>query len=207
MNLKTPFVITISRQLGSGGEYIGQQLAKRLNLHYADREIINQAAVKLSVLDKELESRDEKVLSFWESFFKFGAFISEADVFPKMMPPTDLQMFNTDAEIIKKIAQEKSSVIMGRCGFYILREYANHISIFLHGDIPSRAVRLSNTYNISEEEARLLIIRKDRERAQYCRAFTGREWTDAKNYNISINTSKINIDSAVELIMNYIKLM
>ena len=68
MKLNSPFVITISRQLGSGGAYIGKQLAKNLNIFYADREIINMAAKQLSVLEEDLQSRDEKVSSFWQSF-------------------------------------------------------------------------------------------------------------------------------------------
>jgi len=137
-----PFVITISRQLGSGGAYIGQQLAKKLNIFYADREIICHVAKKLSVLEEDLESRDEKIRSFWQSFLQLCAFASDAYLPPPMIVPTDRELFKAEAEIIEHISKERSAVIIGRCGAHILREHPNHVSIFLHGILPSAKTAL-----------------------------------------------------------------
>ena len=142
MKKTSPFVITISRQLGSGGAYIGQQLAKNLNIFYADREIIGQAAKQLSVLNEDLESRDEKILSFWQSFIRSFAIAPDVYVPPQIIAPTDRGLFKTESEIIARIAKERSAVIIGRCGSYILREHPNHVSIFLHGDITFRKGRI-----------------------------------------------------------------
>jgi cytidylate kinase len=130
MKQTSPFVITISRQLGCGGAYIGQQLAKKMNIFYADREIICQAAKQLSVLEEDLEPCDEKTLSFWQSFIRSSAIAPEVYVPPQIIVPTDRKLFKTESEIIARIAKERSAVIIGRCGFYILREHPNHVSIF-----------------------------------------------------------------------------
>ena len=97
MKNTSPFVITISRQLGAGGAYIGQQLAKNLNVFCADREIISQAAQQLSVLKEDLESRDEKILSFWQSFIRSYAITPDTYVPPQIMPPSDRQLFKIES--------------------------------------------------------------------------------------------------------------
>lgn len=207
MKNTSPFVITISRQLGAGGAYIGQQLAKSLNVFYADREIISQAAQQLSVLKEDLESRDEKILSFWQSFIRSYAITPDTYVPPQIMPPSDRQLFKIESEIIARIAKEHSAVIIGRCGSYILREHPNHISIFLHGDITFRKGRIQNLYNVSEEVAGKMIVQNDKERALYHHTFTGKEWTDARRYDISIDTSKIGVDKSIEVILKYLEII
>jgi len=203
----SPFVITISRQLGAGGAYIGQQLAKSLNVFYADREIISQAAQQLSVLKEDLESRDEKILSFWQSFIRSYAITPDTYVPPQIMPPSDRQLFKIDSEIIARIAKEHSAVIIGRCGSYILREHPNHVSLFLHSDMASRKNRIQNLYNVSEEVAGKMIAQSDKERALYHRTATGQEWADARRYDLAMDTGKINLDKSVELILKYLKLV
>ncbi|MGO9137874.1 MAG: AAA family ATPase [Syntrophales bacterium] len=207
MKLTSPFVITISRQLGSGGAYVGQKLAKNLNIFYADRDIICQAAKQLSVLEEDLESHDEKTLSFWQSFIR--SFIIAPDVYipPQIIPPSDSELFNVEAKIIEGIAKERSAVIIGRCGSYVLREHPNHVSIFLHGEITFRKGRIQKLYNVSEEVAGEMIAQNDKERAHYIHTFTGKEWTDARQYDLAIDTSKIDVDKTVEFILKYCELI
>ncbi|MGV8059707.1 MAG: AAA family ATPase [Smithellaceae bacterium] len=207
MKNASSFVITISRQLGSGGAYIGQQLAAKLNAFYADREIIGKAAQQLSVLEEDLESREEKMLSFWQSFIRSFAVAPVVYVPPQIIDPTDRKLFKTESEIIARIAKERSAVIIGRCGFYILREYPNHVSIFLHGDITFRNGRIQKLYNISEKVAGEMIAQSDKERARYNHTFTGKEWADARQYNLSIDTGKTGIDKSVEVILKYLNLI
>jgi len=206
MRKNKPFAITISRQMGTGGAYVGRQLAKKLKIFYADRDIIRKAAKQLSVLVKDLESRDEKVLSFWESFIQFGTSSTDIYIPPKPMIPTDRELFETEAKIIEHIVKERSAVIIGRCGFHVLREYPEHVSVFLHGDNVYRKGRIQELYKVSEKEAAKMIVRSDRERALYCKTFTGKDWADSRNYDISIDTGKMNIDKTVELIQSYLKL-
>jgi len=205
MNQTSPFVISISRQLGAGGVYVGQQLSKRLNLFYADREIICQAAKQLSALEETLESREEKMSSFWKSFlqpFTYGT----PDVYipPKANIPTSRELFDAEAEVIKRIARESAAVIIGRSASFVLREHPNHVSIFLHGDRSFRRGRIQDLYQVSEETADKMIARSDKERALYHRTFTGREWTDATRYHLALDTGKIGFDHSVELILKFV---
>ncbi|MDP4240705.1 MAG: cytidylate kinase-like family protein [Bacteroidota bacterium] len=207
MKQNKTFVITISRQLGSGGAYIGQQLAKRLNVFYADREIINKVAQQYSVLEEDVEPHDEKILSFWESLFQFNSFSSDVYTPPKLFVPKERDLFQAEAEIIEHIALEGPAVIIGRCGAYVLRDYPNLISLFLHGDLASRMDRIQKLYKLSGPEAEKMIAKSDKERAYHCKSITGKVWGDAGNYNLSIDTGKIGLDECVELILNYLDLI
>lgn len=205
MKEKRPFVITISRQLGSGGAYIGQKLAKELNIFYADREIIRKAARELSVLLKDLEPRDEKVLSFWETFIQFNAYSTDIYIPPKIMAPTDRELFQVESGIIERIAKERSAVIIGRCGFHILRDHPDHVSVFLHADAAFRRSRVQKLFNVSEDEAGEMIVQSDKDRELYCRTFTEKKWADAGNYDISIDTGRTGIEKTADIILNYLK--
>lgn len=205
MKKATPFVITISRQLGSGGAYIGQQLAKKLNIYYADREILSKAAKELRVLDEDLESRDEKLLSFWGSFLHINGFATEYHVPPQMNFPFDREIYDVEANVIEHIAREDSSVIMGRCGFHVLREYSNRISLFFHADVAFRSKRVQELYKVSEKAALEMIEKSDRDRAHYIETFTGKKWTDARYFDLTLNTGKLGLDKSVEFILNYLE--
>ncbi|MDD4092419.1 MAG: cytidylate kinase-like family protein [Smithellaceae bacterium] len=206
MKNASSLVITISRQLGSGGACIGQQLAKRLDIFYADREIIDRAAQHFSVLEKDLASRDEKKLSFWQSFIRTYAAAPDTYVKPQTLPPSDHELFQTESEIILRIAGERSAVIIGRCGAYVLRNHSNCVSVFLHADRAFRKNRVMKLYNETEEAAEKIIARSDKERALYHHAATGQEWADARRYHLSLATDKIGVDRCVECILNYLTL-
>jgi len=206
MKVNSPFVITISRQLGSGGAYIGKQLAKNLDIFYADREIISQVARQYSLLEEDLESHEEKKASFWQSIIQtYGFGLPDGYVPPQITFPTDRELFQAESDIIEHIAKERSSVIIGRCGSHILRKHPNHFDIFLHGDLPFRRERIQKLLKVSEQIAERMIIQSDKERSQYYQAFTDREWLDARQYDISINTSKIGLDKSIDLIMKYLE--
>ncbi len=206
MNTTSTFVITISRQLGSGGAYIGQQLAKELNIYYADREIINETAQKLSMLEDGLKLRDEKLSSFWQSNLQSCMYCSYTYIPPQIYVPTDRILFEAEAEVIQHIANSNSAVIIGRCGSYILRNHPNHLSIFLHGDADFRKKRIREIYSLNEEEAAKMLSKSDKDRAQYNHALTKKDWTDSRQYDLSIDTSKIGLDNSVKLILQYIGL-
>ena len=204
----SPFIITISRQLGSGGAYIGQQLASRLNILYADREIISEAAKKLSAVEETLARREEKLSSFWKSLLRSYSFGSP-DVYipPKVNVPTSRELFDAETDAILRIAKECSAVIIGRSGSYVLREHPNHVGIFLHADRAFRIRRVREKFNVTEEAAIKMIEQSDKERALYHRTFTGREWADARRYHLAIDTGKPGLDKSVDLILKYLELI
>lgn len=207
MEKTAPLVITISRQLGAGGAYVGKQLAENLSVFYADREIIDEAAKELSVLKEDLESHDEKISSFLRSFLLSHAIPPVANIPRPISGLSDIKLFKIQSEIIARIAKERSAVIIGRCGSYVLREHPNHVSIFLHADMTFRQGRMQKLHDVSEGEAREMITRSDGEREQYHYKFTGKDWTDARQYDISMDTGKIGVDKCVECIMKYLDLI
>lgn len=206
MKDKAQVVITISRQIGSGGAYVGQQLAKKLDILYLDREIIIEAANELSLTAEELEAQDERVSSFKEYLFQLVRYeVPDVYIPPQSYPPTDRELFDTEAEIIKRITKEKSAVIIGRCASHILHDQPNHLSVFLHGSTDFRKGRLKETFNVSDEEAERMILKSDKRRDRYIQTFTGMEMNDARQYDLSIDTSKIGVDNCVELILQYLE--
>lgn len=206
MNEKRQIIITISRQIGSAGEYVGQQLAKELGIPYLDREIIEQAAKLFTPSNLDLESRDEKVPSFWKSLFQSSGYMSQDGyITPQVFPQTDRDLFNVETDIIEKVAKDRSAVIMGRCGWHILREHPNHISLFFHADTSFRNNYLQRLHNISKEDAEKMIIASDKDRSRYVRTFTDNEMNDARQYDLSINTGKIGLDDCIKLILSYIE--
>ena len=209
MEKTTKFSITISRQLGSGGAYIGQQLAKQLDIFYADREIIDRVARQYAVLEEDVASNDEKIISFWQSFLQFNTISTDLYVPPKLQAPTDKELFQAEAEIIEHIVEERSAVIIGRCGAYTLRDDPNSVNVFLHGDTASRIKRIQGLYQVSEDTAESMIDQSDKDRARYCRIVTNKEWewNDSRNYDLTIDTGKLGVDKCVELIQDYLKLV
>jgi len=202
----SPFIITISRQLGSGGAYIGQQLAKKLNILYADREIIREASKKLSVGEAALAAHEERLSSFWKSLLRSYS-IGAPDVYipPKNSVPTSRELFEAETDAIRQIAKECSAVIIGRSGSHVLRDHPNHVSIFIHDETASRIGRVQKMFNVSQEAAGKMIEQSDKERALYHRTFTGREWADARRYHLSIDTGRLGLDKSVDLILKYLE--
>lgn len=198
-------IITISRQIGSGGAYIGQKLAKKLDIGYVDREIIAQAAKAFSIQEDDLESIDEKTPSFWQSFFQ--STICSPDVYlpPQLFVPTEEAIFKVESEIIQSIAKNRSAVIIGRCGSHILRDNPNHLSVFLYADTKFRKKRIEELYKVSGKEAEKMIEQSDGERARYHQLLVEKTWSDATQYDLCINTSKIGIDNTIELISETMK--
>ncbi|MBI9068942.1 MAG: cytidylate kinase-like family protein [Salinivirgaceae bacterium] len=167
MNQSKPFIITISRQIGSGGAYVGNLLAKKLNIYYADREILSKAAQELSVLETDIEHQEEKIQSFWESYFQIGMYGTDMYLNPTLIKPTTYELFITESKIIRHIASKQSAVIIGRCGFNILQKHSPRVSVFLHADVAFRSKRIQELHKVSEKEALAMIAKVDKERTQF----------------------------------------
>jgi cytidylate kinase len=200
-----PFIISISRQLGSGGSYIGQKLAEHFGFSYVDREIIRQAAKELGMLEEEVEKRDEKERSWWDTFLKVGIYNSPMEyVPPQLYMPSEHDLIETESNIITRIAKNYSAVIVGRCSNYVLRDYSRHFSVFLHSDNEVRIQRLMNLYKLDEARARKTLEESDKSRSRYHRDVTGREWTDSKQYHIALDTGRLGLDVSKNIIINAI---
>jgi CMP/dCMP kinase len=207
MTQEQPFVISISRQLGSGGAYVGQQLASKLKVKYVDREIINKAAQQLQISEKDLETRDEKITPLWRSILQSTPFINPTlYVPPPISEPSDKELYQTESEIIEDISKNFSAVVVGRGGSHVLINHPQHLSVFLHADVPFRMQRVQKLYNLPEEKAAKMIESSDKARSIYLKAITGADWTDARQYHLSIDTSITGLDGAIEVILTNFRL-
>jgi cytidylate kinase len=189
-----PYVITISRQLGSGGAFLGRKLATELDIAYADREILERAAEVLEVRAEEIEQREERVPSLMESVFQsftFGA--PEINHIPPLRVPSYEELREAETTVITEIASVRSAVIVGRGGFHFLKGYARHLSVFLHADTEFRLRRVQELYSLTAQDGLRAIHESDVARSRYLRDLTGRTWTDAAQYDICLCTSSLGL--------------
>lgn len=206
MSQQEPFVMTISRMLGSGGAVVGQRLAADLGVRCLDREIVSEAAKTLYVAEDVLEEHEERPTSIWESFFEVSGMMNESVyTLPRYYLPQDHVVFEAEAEIIRRMTREESAVVIGRCGAHVLREHPRHLSVFVHADLDFRMGNVAKHFNVSPKDAKKMIEECDKRRSEYCRMFTGHDVTDSRLYEICLDTGKIGIDGCVELITAYAK--
>lgn len=200
--MNNPFVITMSREIGSGAACVGKQIAKRLDISYVDREILAEAAKHFMLPEGELESIEERTPHFWQNLFKSGTYVPpEIMVNPPVYLPTDRELFETESKIIARVAREYSSVVIGRGGSDVLKDHPRLLSVFLHADLSFRLKRVQEMFRLSEKAAKAFIEKTDNERARYLQAFTGRDWKDLRQYHLSINTAVIGFQETEELII------
>ena len=197
-------VISIGRQFGSGGRIIGKALAEKLNIDYYDNELLVLAAKQNGLAPEFFESNDE----ISNSIFGFASNILDnigLGTFTNNMLSGDT-LFQMQSETIKKLASEKSCIIVGRCSDYILRDNPNCVSIFLHASEEERAKRIANRMNISEEEALAKLVEADKKRASYYNFYSNKTWGESKTYDLSINVSKLGIEGTLNFILDYLKM-
>lgn len=198
-------VITIARQYGSGGRTVGEMLAKDLGIHYYDKELMKLASEDSGINEALFVKADEKVKNTLLFRVAKNAYNGE------LIPPesedfvSNDNLFNYQAKIIKQLAEEESCVIMGRCADYILRDYENVLSVFVHAPKDFCMEQAAKKLSMSAKEIEKYIARTDKCRADYYKYHTGREWTDARNYDLCLDSSKLGFDRCVEEIKAYMK--
>ena len=202
---KVNIAITINRQVGSGGKEIGNKLAEKLNLLYLDKEIVKEAAKDLGTYVENLEDYDEKQNSLWNSLLSYSA-LASIDYVPNVEVISEAEAHRAQSNFITKIAREKSAVIIGRGGSYILRNHPTHVSIFLNADLEFRKKRIQQENNIAEKEALQLIEKTDKTRIKYFKTLTGENMYNACGYNLTIDTGKLGIEKSINFIIEYLKL-
>lgn len=204
MSQNMPLIITISRQLGCGGAYIGEAIANHFGISYADRDIISQTAQKLSLHERDIAHRDEKIITAWQAFLQSITRTPDR-IEHQPLPPTDKELFLAEKEVIERLATERSAVIMGRCGSFILRNHPNHISLFLHACTPFRIQRLCEDCGVSETRAQKMIVESDKKRSEYVHQFTGQIWMDATKYDLAVRTDILGVEECTEGIIRVVE--
>lgn len=192
-------IITISRQFGSGGRTVGRQLAERLNIPFYDRELVKQVAEETGFDTKFIEDNGE--FSPSKSIFSFA--VSQG--VPCMQNGLSVSdfIFCMQRQVILKLA-EKPCVIVGRGADYILRDRDDVFDVFIHASMENRADRIVRLYGESEKKPEQRLADKDKKRKIYYKHYTDREWGDAKNYDMCLDSGRIGIDKCVDLIIDAI---
>lgn len=197
-------VITLSRELGSGGNLVAQELSKRLDIPYYDKEIINKTAEEFGLPKDQLQKNDEKKTN---SFLYSLATARLAGLSSPSFPINDILLddrsFMFTSETIKRLAVDPC-IIVGRCADYVL-ENRKIIKVFVCADLEDRVRRISESLELSEKNAMKLIQKTDKRRAAYYNSYTDRQWGKASNYHITINTSVLGIDKSVDVLQKFIE--
>ena len=194
-------VITISRQYGSGGRIVAKKLADALGIPFYDNELITMAAEKTG-LSVECFKDAEKT-SVGNLFFSLTSLTPSID---SVGLPLNEKIFLVQSQVIKEVAKEGPCVIVGRSANYVLQDNPNCINIFLQADLPDRVARAVNTYHHDPQGAEAMVIKTDKRRANYYNYFTGGKWGKAENYDLILNTSRMDLDKIVEVIKTYVSL-
>ncbi len=200
------FIITIGRQFGSGGHDIGKKIADSFGIDFYDKELISLASKESGFSENVFEKADEAPSNSFLYSLVIGSNPMSSLFFRNDDLLTNDKLFSIQSKVIKNIARKNSCVIVGRCSDYILRDEENLTRIYFHADNDFRVKRIMELYNLSEKEAQNSITKADKKRNNYYNYYTGNEWTDLKNYDIIINTSKIGIDKSVKIVTDYIKM-
>lgn len=197
-------IITVSREAYCGGDELARLIADKTGFKFYDREIISVASQKSGIHEDHFDSVERKptnsilysvVMGMYSSR---GAYVKLDDVL------TDDKIYKIQADIIRDMAKNGNCVFVGRCSDYILRDAPNCVNIFLYSNIEDRVKRVMETEKVTDSEARKLISRTDKKRRSYYNYYTNREWGAFKNYDLSLNLSKITDEQAADLIINYL---
>ena len=197
--MERKYVITIGRQLGSGGKQIGALLATQLNVSCYDKELI-QIASKESGLGKEFfEQADEKSkFSLINGLFGLGSNYM-GDIYTNNYLCNE-SLFKIQSDVIRKLAEQQSCIFFGRCADYILRDHAYSLNIFICADIQERMERITKSQDISSDKAKALIEQTDKKRAEYYNYYSNKVWGSATSYHVCINSSVLGIEKTADYI-------
>ena len=191
-------IITISREFGSGGRFIGEEVAKKLGVAYYDKDIIGQIAEQSGFSPEYITEKAE--LSPKKGLFAYA--FSGRDVTGKSIED---MVYEAQRKVILEIAEKASCVIIGRNADFILKDRDNVLNVFIHGDMPEKVARICKLYNVTEEETEKMMADIDKRRMTNYRFYTDQKWGMASNYTLSLNSSELGYDLCEKIIMDCMK--
>lgn len=194
VNSESNFVITISREYGSGGRYIGKLVADKLGIKLYDKQFIEKVAAETGLSEEYIENNEQKrdALAGLNNGYYFG--LDNSD-----------DLFLKESKLIKNIADKESCVIVGRCANFILSEKKNALKVFVYSDTDSKIKRATEFYGLSKSNAEKEIKRIDKLRANHYKYYTEKEWKDVTNYDVCINSDVLGVEKAAEMICGLIE--
>ncbi len=197
-------IITIGRQYGSGGKTIGKIVARELGIPYYDREVIRLASEDSGIAEYLFNQVDEFRKKSIRDIFRRQTYN------PTLMPPESSEfisqdnLFNYQAKVIRELAEEGSCVFIGRCADDILKDRDDLLRVFIYADEAFCLEKAHERNSMSDHEMRNFIKKVDKYRGDFYKYYTGREWTDARNYDLCLNTGVLGFEKCVQIIKEYI---
>ena len=191
-------IITISREFGSGGRFIGEEVAKKLGIAYYDKNIIGQIAEKSGLSPEYIQENAE--LSPKKGLFAYA--FSGRDITGKSVED---MVYEAQRNIILDLAEKEPCVIIGRNADYILKDRDDVLNVFLHGDMPEKIKRITGLYNVKEKEAVKMMADTDKRRRTNYNFYTDQNWGKASNYTLCLNSSQLGYDRCEAIIMECAK--
>lgn len=188
-------IITISREFGSGGRFIGEEVAKKLGMKYYDRDIIGQIAEKSGFSPEYIQENAE--LSPKKGLFAYA--FAGRDITGKSVED---MVYEVQRKVILEIAEKESCVIIGRNADFILNDRDDVLNVFIHGDKAEKVKRICKLYNVTEADALKMMVDIDKKRMTNYRFYTDRKWGMAGNYTLSLNSSELGYDMCEKIIMD-----
>ncbi|HHV11186.1 MAG TPA: cytidylate kinase-like family protein [Clostridiales bacterium] len=200
------YVITIARGYGSGGRTIGQMLSEKLGIPYYDRDLLRLASDESGINEQLFAKADEKLKK--SLLYRVAKNVYKGELIP---PDSDDfvsndNLFNYQAKIIKELASTESCIIIGRCADFVLKDYPNVVRVFVHAPLEDCINTLKEMTGKPEREIEKQISSIDKHRAEYYKYYTGRNWEDAKNYDLCLNSSKLGFGKCVEIVESYLNI-
>lgn len=191
-------IITISREFGSGGRFIGEEVAKKLGISYYDKDIIGQIAEQSGFAPEYI--RENAELSPKKGLFAYA--FSGRDITGKSVED---MVYEAQRNVILKIAEKESCVIIGRNADFILKDREDVLNVFIHGDMPEKVQRICKLYNVAEADVAKMITETDKRRRTNYNFYTDQKWGMAGNYSLSLNSSQLGYDRCEKIILECVK--
>lgn len=198
-------VVTIGRQFGSAGREIGEKVAARFGIPFYDKELLSRAAQESGFCEEMIQNHDERPTNsfLYNLVMDTYSFGYNASSFVDM--PISHKVFLAQFDTIKKIAEEGPCVIVGRCADYALTDCKNSVHLFIYGNEECKIKRIMEKYNLPEDKAGEMIVKKDKQRQSYYNYYSSKKWGRADSYDLCINSSVLGVDGTVDLIVQYIE--
>ncbi len=191
-------IITISREFGSGGRFIGEEVAKKLGIAYYDKNIISQIAEKSGLAPEYIQESAE--LSPKKGLFAYA--LVGRDITGKSVED---MVYEAQRKVILELADKEPCVIIGRNADYILKERDDILNIFIHGDMPEKIQRITRLYKVEEQEAVKMMTDTDKRRMTNYNFYTEQKWGKASNYTLCLNSSQLGYDRCEAIIIECAK--
>ena len=209
MNKNEKFVITINREVGSGGRTVGRKLAEKLGVKYCDKAVVEGLTKKFGLTPERIEDIKAQKKSWWNDITNYyNTLVNSASLPMEAEVKLDNEsIYATEKHILQELAAQTSCVVAGRTGFMVFRQWPNHLSIFIQASMENRVRRIMTRQNVSEQEARDIITKLDASREAYIKKYEDTSRYDTRNYQLVISMDELSEDDAVEVIMAYIDRM